>query len=88
MRRTWMEHLHRPPNAPLFTPRELAGGCEVDRGAGLKKPVGENWWNRIGLNFKTTEFIIYCFKISKKKIKVSKKYVKKLDQILRLLVFL
>jgi hypothetical protein len=71
-----MEHLHRPPNAPLFTPRELAGGCEVDRGAGLKKPVGENRWNRIGLNFKTTEFTVYCFKFFLKKIKVSKKYVK------------
>jgi hypothetical protein len=30
--------------------------------------------------------IVHCFKISEKKIKTSKKYVKKLDRILRLLV--
>jgi hypothetical protein len=27
----------------------------------------ENRWNRVGLNFKTVEFTVHCFKISKKK---------------------
>jgi hypothetical protein len=47
--------------------------------------ITENRWNRTGLNLKTVEFTIHCFKIQKK-IKISKIYVKKLDRILRLLV--
>jgi hypothetical protein len=37
------------------------------------------------LNLKFAEFTVHCFKISEK-IKISKKYVKKLDRIVRLLV--
>jgi hypothetical protein len=40
---------------------------------------------RAGPNSKVVEFTVHCFKISEK-IKISKKYVKKLDRILRLLV--
>jgi hypothetical protein len=43
---------------------------------------GENRWNWAGPISKTAEITVHCFKISKKKIKVSKKYVKKVDQIL------
>jgi hypothetical protein len=47
--------------------------------------ITENQRNRISSNLKITEFTVYYFKISEK-IKFSKIYVKKLDQILRLLV--
>jgi hypothetical protein len=53
-------------------------GAVDRRGISLTKQVGPN--------SKTVGFIVHCFKILEKKIKVSKKYVKKLDQILRLLV--
>jgi hypothetical protein len=51
---------------------------------GLKK-TAENQWNQAGPNSKNTDFIVLCFKISEKD-KSQQKYVKKLDQILRLLV--
>jgi hypothetical protein len=51
---------------------------------GLKK-TAENQWNQGGPNSKNTDFIVLCFKISEKD-KSQQKYVKKLDQILRLLV--
>jgi hypothetical protein len=46
---------------------------------------GENRRNRAGPNSKTDRLLFTVSKFQKK-IKVSKKYVKKLDQILRLLV--
>jgi hypothetical protein len=47
---------------------------------------GENRRNRTGPNLKTVKNIVHCFKISEKDKNQQKKYVKKLDQILRLLV--
>jgi hypothetical protein len=38
--------------------------------------ITKNQWNRTGSNLKTTEFTVHCFKISKKKIKIGKIYVK------------
>jgi hypothetical protein len=39
-----------------------------------------------GPNLKIAEFTVHCFKISEKDKNQQKKYVKKLDRILRLLV--
>jgi hypothetical protein len=44
----------------------LASHCQGYKNRSNFLKFGENWWNWTGLNFKTVEFTVHCFKISEK----------------------
>jgi hypothetical protein len=71
--------------AEMGKPMHATNSIQGNKNRSNFSKFGENWRNRVGPNSKTAELLFTVSKFQKK-IKVSKKYKKKLDQILRLLV--